>query len=268
MARGNRKAIIFEDDQDRVRFIKILAEASECYSIVVHAECRMGNHYHVVVRTPLANLSAFMCYVNGEYAKYSNRRHRRTGHVFGERFKAVLVDTELYLRVVICYVEMNPVTAGLVASPTDWAWSSCRATLGQDPPPAYLSLEWLDQAFPADSREDSQRKYRGYLEAPSLEDAEALLAQPAIGSTSFARDVRAHIGATLYKASLPRSYRSLHRPSLEALFPRGLSKAARAKAMLRAQVVHAYRLSEIARSLGIHPNTVSRSVCKLRRRAG
>jgi REP element-mobilizing transposase RayT len=265
MARGNRKTIIFEDDRDRVRFVEILAEASERYRIIVYTECRMGTHYHAVVRTPWANVSAFMCYLNGQFAKYSNWRHHRTGHLFRERFKLVLVDNDLSLRAVISYVEMNPVAAGLVPSPTDWEWSSCRASVGRAAAPPYLSLDWLDHAFPAASREASQRLYREYLEAPSLPDAEALLEQPAIGSIAFTREVRAHIGATLYQASLPRSYRSLHRPSLEDLFPRGIGKEARAKAMLRAHVAHGYRLSEVERSLGIHPNTVSRAVCRLRR---
>jgi putative transposase len=265
MARGNRKGAIFEDARDRQQFAEILDEARQRYGVLVHTECRMGNHYHAVVATPDANVSAFMGYLNGQFAQYSNRRHRRTGNLFGERFKPVLVDTALYLRVVIRYVENNPVAAGLVTSPTDYAWSSCRATLGLDPAPAYLSLDWLDLAFPALSRLESQQMYREYLAAPTMEDAEALLERPAIGSTSFTKDVRAHIGKILYLARVPRTYRALHRPSLEELFSRGLGKHERPTAMLRAHVVHGYRLSEIARCLAIHPNTVSRAVCRLRR---
>jgi REP element-mobilizing transposase RayT len=265
MARGNRKATIFEDADDRDRFVEILADASERYNIVVNAECRMGNHYHAVVRTPDANLSAFAGFLNGAFAQYSNRRHGRTGHLFGDRFKPVLVDTDLYLRVVVSYVEMNPVAAGLVTSPTDWLWSSCRATLGLDPPPPYLCLNWIDSAFPAASRQESQRKYRAYLEGPTLEEAASWLEQPAIGATSFTKDVREHIGETLYQSRVPRSYRALYRPPLEALVPRGLSRKARGQRILRAHVVHAYRISEIACSLDVHPNTVSRIVCGLRR---
>ena len=266
MARGNRKLPIFEDDRDRQHFVDILDEASARYRVVVHAECRMGNHYHAVVGTPDANVSAFMGYLNGQYAQYSNRRHGRTGHLFGDRYKPVLVNTELYFRVVISYVENNPVAAGLVKSPTDYAWSSCRATVGLDPAPRYLSLDWLDFAFPAASRQESQRKYCEYLAASTLEEAEGLLEQPAIGSKPFAKDVREHIGRLLYLARVPRSYRALHRPSLEELLPRGLNKRERASAMLRAHIVHGYRSSEIARCLAIHPNTVSRTVSILRRR--
>ena len=111
MARGNRRQVIFMDARDRGAFVKILAEASERYSVDVQAECRMFTHYHAVVRTPRANVSEFMDYLNGQYAQYSNRRHHLTGHLFGERFKPILVDTGFYLRVLMAYVMNNPVAA-------------------------------------------------------------------------------------------------------------------------------------------------------------
>jgi putative transposase len=267
MARGNRKGAIFEDARDRERFVDILRESRERHRINIYSECRMGNHYHAVVKTPEANISEFMGYLNGVFAQSSNHRHARTGHLFGERFKPILVDTAVYLRVAVCYVEMNPVAAGLVAKPTDWAWSSCRPSLGLTTAPDYLSLDWLDRAFPSASRAESQQKYREYLAAPSFEEAEALLVAPAVGSPAFLAEVRAHIGATLYLESLPRAYRALSRPPLEALLPRGMGKSARATAMLRAHVVYGYRMSEIARSLDVHPNTVGRAIGELRRRA-
>jgi REP element-mobilizing transposase RayT len=96
MARGNRKATIFEDAHDCVRFIEILAEAVERHRVQVCAECRMGNHFHVVVRTPEANISEFMGYLNGVFAQSSNRRHKRIGHLFGDRFKPILIDSGYY----------------------------------------------------------------------------------------------------------------------------------------------------------------------------
>lgn len=265
MARGNRKGTIFEDASDRERFADILLEGQVRHRVNIHAECRMGNHYHGVVGTPEGNISAFMGYLNGVFAQSSNHRHGRTGHLFGERFKPILIDNVVYLRVAIRYVERNPVAAGLIAKPEDWEWSSCRANLGLAPPPDYLAIEWLDRAFPAASRAASQQMYRDYLAAPSSDEAEALLEGPAIGPQAFLSDVRAHVGATLYLASLPRSYKALSRPPLEELLPRGLGKAARAGGMLRAHVVYGYRISEIARSLDLHQNTVSRIVSRLRR---
>lgn len=267
MARGNRKATIFEDLHDRLRFIDILAEAVGRHRVHMCAECRMGNHFHVIVRTPEANISEFMGYLNGVFAQDSNRRHRRIGHVFGDRFKPILIDSELYFRVAVGYVVMNPVSAGLVNSPDEWPWSSYRSIVGLAPVPSYLCLDWLDTAFQAPSREESQRKFCDYLKAPSLEEAESWLARPAVGPPTFARDVRTYIGLKFFTASVPRSYRALHQPPLQQVFAQAWNRDARGRAILRAHVIHGYRMSEIARFLDLHPSSVSRIVSTLRRKA-
>lgn len=266
MARGNRKGAIFEDTRDRERFTETLAEAAARYDVHVLADCQMDTHYHLAVRTPRANLPDFQRYLNGCYAQYSNHRHGRIGHLFGDRYKPLLVDSERYLRVVLAYIALNPVSAGLVAAPADWPWSSYAPTVGLAPVPSHLSLDWLDSVFPAQSRRESQSKFCEYVAAPTVADAEEWLFKVAVGPPSFTKEIREHIGATLYRASLPRAYRALARPPLEDLFPRGCSKAERAQMMLRAHVAHAYTMAEIARCLGVHPNTVSRYVCDLRRR--
>jgi len=266
MARGNRKAAIFEDAYDRERFGDFVAEASERYAIDVLFECQMGNHYHFVVRTPRANLPAFQRYLNGCFAQYSNRRHRRTGHVFGGRYKPVLVDDGFYLRVVLAYVALNPVAAGLVTHTADWKWSSYQSIMGLAPSPSYLCLDWLDSVFPAGCRDESRARFSDYVAAPSVADAEEWFFRAAVGSVPFTREVREHIGATLYLAHVPRSYRAMAQPSLQDLLPPDLDKEQRARAILRAHVVHGYQMSEIARWLTVHPNTVSRMVSRLRKR--
>jgi hypothetical protein len=225
----------------------------------------MTSHYHGVVRTPLANVSEFMDFLNGQYAQYWNRRHHLTGHLFGDRFKPILVDTGVYLRVLMAYVMNNPVEAGYVATAAEWKWSSCRAILGKQPPPPYLCLDWLDTSFPTASRRESQGLFERYVNAPSIEEAEMLLDPVAIGNPEFKKRIRAHIGAMLFTAAVPRAYRALSRPPLPDLVPAQLSKAERNRAILRAHVVHAYSIAEIGRYLALHPNSVSRIVCSIRR---
>ena len=219
MHRGNRKEIIFEDAHDRRRFVKILAEAAERYGVHVLIECRMGTHYHVVVRTPRANISEFMGFVSGEYAKYSNRRHRRTGHLFGDRFKTILVDNGLYLRMLVSYVMNNPVAGGVAKTAADWKWSSYRATVGLQAPPHYLCLDWLESVFPASSRAESQTFCERYVNAPSIEDAEIWFQRVVFGGAGMKQDVRDIITATMYMESIPRAYRALARPPLEEILP-------------------------------------------------
>jgi putative transposase len=265
MARGNRKLTVFEDDRDRHRFVEIVAIAAERYTVEVFAESRMGNHYHMVVRTPLANVSLFMAYVNGKFAQFSNRRHGRTGHLFDGPYKPILVDDDYYLKVVLAYVVMNPVAAGFVDAPEKWKWSSYRATAGLEPPPGYLCLDFLRWAFTAPSIRESQQQYCEFVTRSPF-NSDDWIVEPAMGSEEFAQTVRTYIGEKFYKAALPRSYRALHRPPLSEIVGSCTNKEERAGAMVRAHVVYGYTMAEIARSLILHPNSVSRIICQRRRK--
>lgn len=265
MSRGHGQRIIFLDEQDRRCFITILADACEKYAVLALSECRMATHYHIVVKTPRANISEFMGFVNGEFGKYWNRRYHCTGHVYNERYKSVLVDTGLYLRVLMSYVLNNPVAGGHVSQAADWPWSSYRAAAGLEARPSYLSLDWLESTFPGSSKADSQEQFQRYINAPSLEEAEYGFLRNIYGGDDFKKRLRAHIAATLYTASIPRAYRALHRPPLDELI-RTFDKKQRNAAMLRAHVVYAYTTAEIGRYLHLHPASVSRVICALRAR--
>lgn len=129
MNRGDRGEPIFRDDADRRRFLDTLGEACAKTDWQVHALCLMGNHFHLVVETPKANLVSGMKWFLGTYTGRFNRRHRLRGHLFSGRYKALVVDGESpgYFRTVCEYVHLNPVRAGLLkpAQPLrDHAWSS------------------------------------------------------------------------------------------------------------------------------------------------
>jgi putative transposase len=88
----------------------------------------MDNHYHLLAETVEPTLSRGMRQLNGVYTQGFNRRHRRVGHLFGGRFKAILVKKEPYLLELCRYVVLNPVRAKLVRAAKDWRWSSYCAT--------------------------------------------------------------------------------------------------------------------------------------------
>ena len=224
----------------------------------------MGNHYHAVFEVPDGNLSDAMRWLNGVFARDSNRRHGRTGHLLQGRFRSTFIGDDLYLRTANVYVAMNPVKAGLVADPDAWVWSSHRASAGLVRPPDWLDLSWLNWVFGGRSIQDAQRRYREFLRTPS--DVGAPDGMLVFGNQDLREMVRENIGETQSQLRVPREYKVLGRPSLGELFPRPLPKAERNSRILRAHVVHGYRLAEIASCLCLHPNTISRVVQALRMR--
>lgn len=130
MARGDRREAIFEDDGDREIFLATLAQAGKRSGWRVLAYVLMGNHYHLVVETPEANLVKGMTWLQTTYTTRYNARHRQNGHVFGGRYKALVVDSEerSYLSTLINYVHLNPARAGLTGGRgpglLEYRWSS------------------------------------------------------------------------------------------------------------------------------------------------
>jgi len=132
LSRGDRREAIFRTDADRKLFLELLARTCQRTGWHIHAYCLMGNHFHLVVETPRGNLSAGMQWLLSSYTQQFNRRHRLWGHLFGGRYKALLVDARRggggYLRQVCDYVHLNPVRAGLLSDREKvhrYRWSSC-----------------------------------------------------------------------------------------------------------------------------------------------
>jgi len=147
--RGDRREPIFRDDKDRLVFLETLAEACTKTGWQVHAYCLMGNHFHLVLETPQANLVAGMKWFLGTNTARFNRRHRLFGHLFSGRYKSLIVDGSSagYLRVVGDYVHLNPVRARLLAPQQPlrtYRWSSYGEYL-QAPSrrPAWLRVDRL-----------------------------------------------------------------------------------------------------------------------------
>jgi REP element-mobilizing transposase RayT len=150
-ARGNERRSIFRDDKDRERFLETLTEMVERFSLRVHAYCLMPNHYHVVVGTPLGNLSQAVGWLQVTYTVRFNRRWRRSGHLFQGRFKAQLVEADAYAQWLVEYVHLNPVRPRRKGEPIArerageldaYRWSSHREYAGLRKAPAWLCLDW------------------------------------------------------------------------------------------------------------------------------
>jgi REP element-mobilizing transposase RayT len=115
---------IFIDDQDRIAFLAMMRRMEAEYSVRIIAYCLMGNHFHFAIQVGPVPLSIAMQRFLTKYCTAFNRRHDRSGHLFGGRHQANLCSDDRYLTALIRYIHMNPVRAGLVTAPGDWAWSS------------------------------------------------------------------------------------------------------------------------------------------------
>jgi putative transposase len=129
MNRGDRRELIFVDDQDRWMFVETLGQACTKTGWEVQAYCLMPNHFHLVVETPRGNLVAGMKWFLGTYTSRFNRRHKLFGHLFSGRYKALIVDSsgKGYFKTVCDYVHLNPVRAQLIgteAALRAYPWSS------------------------------------------------------------------------------------------------------------------------------------------------
>jgi len=95
--RGNARQAIFGDDRDRERLTERVGEGAEDFGVRVYGYCWMGNHGHLLLETPAANVSAFMASVLSGYTVYYNLRHETSGHVMQGRFGSTVVSGDAYL---------------------------------------------------------------------------------------------------------------------------------------------------------------------------
>ena len=150
-ARGNAQQAIFDDDDDRQRFLHLLGREVLQQNWFCYAYCLMDNHYHLLLETPEANLSWGMRRLNGNYGQSYNLRHRQVGHLLQGRYKAILVERESHLMELCRYVVLNPVRASMATRVEKWPWSSYQATVGKVKSPDWLAVDSLLANF-------SQRK--------------------------------------------------------------------------------------------------------------
>lgn len=131
MAHANEdRQSIFMDDTDRAAFLSLFGEIVTKREWTHLSHCLMTTHFHLVARTYRPNLSEGMRDLLALYARQFNRRHKRAGHLFRDRYLSVLVEDDRQLITVLRYVAWNPVDAGIVTSANEWPWSSYAETMG------------------------------------------------------------------------------------------------------------------------------------------
>jgi putative transposase len=215
ISRGNERAPIFFDDIDRSGFLDLLSSVVVKEMFQLHAYCLLGNHYHLLLETPVGRLSYGMHRLNGQYAQRFNRRHERYGHLFEGRFKAILIEREPHLLELHRYIVLNPVRAGIVNRPEEWKWSSYRATSGQAARPPWLEVAWTLCQFgptPAEGRRAfAQFVELGISRAP---ETGPLRNQLFMGSEGFLARMQDLLQSRAFAAEVPVAQRTPRVPSV------------------------------------------------------
>lgn len=186
VVRGNERAAVFRDDEDREKYLERLAYYRGKFGFRLLAFCLMSNHVHLAIRTGEIPLSRVMAGLQSSYTQWFNRRHKRAGHLFQGRYKAFLVQEDRYLLGLVRYIHENPLKARLVEKPRDYAWSSDRHYRRGGGP------EWLDLgdvlAMLGGHRRAAVRNYVELMargQEPDYEDARSI-GQVVKGDEEFA----------------------------------------------------------------------------------
>ncbi len=123
--RGNNRAVVFQDDVDRLAFLDAIARANERYSFGLLGYCLMPDHFHLLVKPgPGASISRIIQSLTVAHTWHSHRRHGTTGHVWEGRFRGSVVQEDAHVLVALRYVESNPLRARLVKGAANYRWSS------------------------------------------------------------------------------------------------------------------------------------------------
>lgn len=122
--RGINRQILFEDEEDRFRFIYSLKKYREVCEYELYAYCLMENHLHLLLKEGKEPLETIMRRICGSYVLWYNKKYNRIGYLFQDRFKSEPIENDAYLLTVVRYIFQNPVKAGIVKDVKKHIWSN------------------------------------------------------------------------------------------------------------------------------------------------
>ncbi len=129
--RGNNRQPIFSANADYQALLEMLHDNAQKQGVAIHAYVLMSNHFHLVATPETAEgIPQMMQAVGRRYVRYFNQQQARTGTLWEGRYKSTLIQAERYLLACMVYTDLNPVRAGMVTDPRDYAWSSHRHYAG------------------------------------------------------------------------------------------------------------------------------------------
>lgn len=253
-ARGNARQKTFLTEADYKQFIIIFKEVIKRYNWICYTYCLMPNHYHLVIETPAANLSAGMRQLNGVYTQKFNYRHKRVGHLFQGRFKAMVVEKANYLGEVIRYVVLNPVRAKLVKKPEQWKWSGHQEVLFQTVNHC-INRQKLISVF------GTVGEYREFINQKTEISSpwDKLKGDIVLGSSEFIDKIKPYLSKNRNTVEISKKMRFVDRPKLKEIFDYGDNNQ-RNKIIISAYLKYGYTQKEISDHLRVHYSLISKIV--------
>ena len=237
--RGVNRGIIFNSTADKDKFLEIVCEVSGHYNFTIHGYVLMDNHYHLLLENARENLSNGMRQINSEYAKYYNKKYKRSGHFWQGRFKSWYIFDENYLFVLFKYLEFNPIDAKMAKRVAEYSYSLLHNIVNDTLRPCMRNsfvLQWYDSTTEL-------------LKAVGIKMSEA----------EFDKIERFQKDTITYKSNPKRVEKKL---KLENYFDENMNKKDRNKAILKAYH-DGFMQSEIAKFLGLTGAGVSKILKKL-----
>lgn len=163
--RGIEKLKIVDDDEDRNNFVRRIGVVGLDTGTSIVAWALIYNHAHILLKSGVPGLSAFMRRVLGGYAASYNRRHKRHGHLFQNRYKSIICDEDPYFRELVRYIHLNPLRAGVVDKLVKldrYEWSGHSVVMN------YRKNDWQDREYVlkwfGDKEGEARRLYRAFVE--------------------------------------------------------------------------------------------------------
>jgi len=179
--------LLFQNNEEFELYLELLKKYTDLNNVKIHSYAMLNTHIHMIVETPLDNISSFMKSLNTSYATSINKKRDRKGHLFGGRFHSVIIDSNKYITVLSRYIHLNPVDASIVDKPEDYKWSSFKYFIGKENPPDFLITDLILSLFEYDRKRYYNFTIEGIKDKVDLPSITKLSGIECYGNLSFAK---------------------------------------------------------------------------------
>lgn len=182
--RGNNREKVFKKGNEKVLLLQKLEEFADMLDFSLLGYVIMDNHYHLLLQANEEPLSKIMHRLNNYYSRRYNTAYNRSGHVFGGRYKASLIQDESYLFAVLRYIHWNPVKARMCCNPAEYPWSSDR--LYRKNHRGWVNIDFVLNIL----HSDRKRALKEYIKLMKINDEENYEKDSIIGDKAFISSVK------------------------------------------------------------------------------